>query len=275
MTAALKLVHNSHPREGKKDYINHLRLTEPKTGVFFTDFIEMTVARRMKRMSKSYGRNYKTLLLHITNFQNQFDVVLYTNSINEEFLDDFIIYLEELNLSANYIKMLVELATAMASAAFDKNYATDPSFRDVEVKSDPPEKIYLSMNQVSRIYYFIGLTKKQERVRDLFVVGCLTGLRYSDYSRLSKHDFQGDYIIKVTQKTGAKVYIPIHDYVRDIYSKYEGEIPAGMSVQNFNRQLKKICHKMAFNDPVISHEKRGGRHVTSARPLWECVTSHR
>lgn len=273
MTAALRIVKGSFD-PSKKDYINHASQSEPKTGVLFKDFIEKTVYRKAKRMGASYTRNYKTVLLHLNNFSDLFDVNIYTNSVNEEFMDDFIIYLQQLGLKTSYIKMLLSLVKAMVKKAAMYGYAIDPSYDDVDVDDEISFTIHLSMNEITRIYYFPGLTKKQARIRDLFVVGCLTGLRYSDYSTLTRFNFQGDYIEKVTKKTGKKVTIPLHDYVKEIYDKYEGEISSGLSIQHFNRYIKMICEKIGLTEEVSFTYTRGGELITETKPKFKLVSTH-
>lgn len=161
MTAVLKVIHNSHELSGKRDYINYATLTEPKTGVLFIDFISQTVARKAKRMGNSYKQAYKSLIRHLNNFSDFYDVNIFTNSVNEDFLDDFIVYLQEINLKQGYIKNLLALVKAMIKKAGTYGYAVDPSYDDVELEDDIPFSVYLSMNEITRIYYFQGLTRFQ------------------------------------------------------------------------------------------------------------------
>jgi integrase len=269
---ALKLIYGSLTE--KKDYINRIAQHEPKTGVFFTEFISQTIMRKSKRMGESYVKCYKTLINHINGFVAKYDVNIYTNSINEEFLDDFILYLEEQDLKQNYIKTLLSLVKSMAKKAGAYGYAVDSSYDDVDVDSDESFSVYLSLNEITRIYYFTGLTKKQESIRDLFIIGCLTGLRYSDYSTLTKENFTGDFITKITKKTGKKVVIPMHDYVRKIYKKYDGEISKGLSIQHFNRYIKLICKKVGIKDEIVYNFIRGGKLITEKKQKWELISSH-
>lgn len=258
----------------KKDYVNHNNLLQPKTGVLFTDFISQTVAKKSKRMGSSYSSNYTTLLFHIYNFIELNNVIIYTNSVGEEFLDDFILYLESLELKQTYIKNIVTLAKAMARKAALYGYAVYSSYDDVVIDGEDSFSVYLSMNEITRIYYFKGLTKKQAEIRDLFVVGCLTALRYLDYSILTKQNFDGKFITKVTKKTNKKVIIPLHEYVREIYDRYDGEISKNLSIQHFNRYLKKICQKVGFTEPINYSYTKGGKMVTETKEKWELISSH-
>jgi len=269
--AALRLVKDI---SGKRDYINRLILSEPKTGVLFTDFIGQTVIRKAKRMGASYQKGYKTLIHHLNEFSEEYEADIFTNSVNEDFMDDFVSYLEGKELRQTYIMTLVSLVKSMASKAAKYGYAIDPSYDDVEVENEIPFNVYLSLNEITRIYFFKGLTKKQEEIKDLFVVGCLTALRYSDYSTLTKDNFCKDRIIKTTQKTGAKVNIPIHDYVKEIYAKYDGEVSKGLSIQHFNRYIKMVCRKVGINDLVTFEYTKGGKSVTETKEKWEMISSH-
>ena len=68
-----------------------------------------------------------------------------------------------------------------------------------------------------------------EHVRDIFIVGCLTGQRVSDYSRICEDmitEIGGTEFILITQqKTEKKVYIPVDRRVRAILAKYDGKLP--------------------------------------------------
>jgi len=261
-------------KKEKKDYINYTRNSEPKTGVLLCDFIEKTIERKSKRMGESFMKNYKTIIFHLNEFSEKNDVLIYINSINEEFLDDFIIYLEEKKLRLNYIKGLITSIKTMVRKSAIYGYMVDPTYDDINVDSEETFSVYLSMNEITRIYYFKGLSKKQERIRDLFIIGCLTALRYSDYSTLTKDNFKNDFIIKTTKKTNKKVILPIHDYVREIFNKYDGEIIYGLSIQHFNRYIKMICKKIGLTDSITYNYTKGGKLITETKEKWELISSH-
>lgn len=274
MNTALRLVHGTIEGPVKNDYINRAISAVPKTDVLFSDFITQMVNRKAKRMSDSYAKNYRLLLKYINDFSDKREAIIYTNSVNEYFLDDFIEYLEGMDLKQSYIKSMVGLAKSMVATAARHGYAIDCTYDDVEVDYEPSFSVYLTMNEITRIYYFLGLTRKQEAIRDLFVVGCLTALRYSDYSTLTKDNFTKDFIIKKTKKTGIKVTIPLHDYVREIYTKYDGEISKGLSIQHFNRYIKMICREVGINDAITYTYTKGGKTITVTKEKWELISSH-
>lgn len=158
------------------------------------------------------------------------------------------------------------------------NYAVDVTYDEINLKCEPTNAVFLSMNEITRIYYykFVGQDKRKakERIRDLFIVGCLTALRYSDYSTLTKNNFQGDYIVKRTKKTNVDVKVPAHDYVREIFAKYSGFIPSKLCIQYFNKYLKVIMKEIGLNDPVTYSFTKGGDLITVTREKWELISSH-
>ena len=137
--------------------------------------------------------------------------------------------------------------------------------------------LVLNLLEKRVVYYkFVKQDKRKakERIRDLFVLGCLTALRYSDYSTLTKDNFQGDYIVKRTKKTNVDVKVPMHDYVREIIAKYDGLVPGGLCIQYVNKYLKVIMKEIGLNDPVTYSFTKGGRLVTVTKEKWELISSH-
>lgn len=274
---ALRLVSNTDTQPSiikSKDYINHFNKNKPKEVVLFIDFISNTIEKRARRFSDSYLPQYTTIIKHLESFCDENRCTLYTNSINEDCLDDFILYLEEKKLKINTIKGIIEKVKSMVRKAAIYGYMVDSSYEEVSVREEEAFAVYLSMNDITRIYYYKGLSKKKERIRDLFIVGCLTALRYSDYSTLTSDNFQKDYIVKLTKKTKTIVRIPIHDYVREIYAKYNGEIPGKLCIQYFNKYIKIIMKEIGINDMLTFNYTKGGELMTKTTEKWNLISSH-
>lgn len=260
----------------KRDYVNRLGV-EAKRDVLFIDALETIVERKARRKTESYISQYKAIVSHLTDFCEYYECLLYTNSITEDFLDDFILFLEKKNLRINTIKGIVQKVKTMTKKLGMYGYIIDPTFDEVEVEEESTFSIYLSMNDITRIYYYKFLKqdkrKAKERIRDLFVVGCLTALRYSDYSTLKPENFQDGYIVKRTKKTNIVVRVPMHDYVTEIYNKYDGCLPT-FNIQYFNRYLKLIMHEIGFDEELTFSYTQGGVLKTVTKPKYDLVSSH-
>lgn len=262
----------------RKDYINHFRQERPLEGIFFVDFIREVLEKRSRRKSEHYAAVYDAIIKHIESFSEEFDCDIFTNSVTSEFLDDFIIYLEDQGLRHNTIVGYIQKIQSLVRRASQYNYAVDVTYDEINLREEPTNAVFLSMNEITRIYYYKFVKqyrrKAKERIRDLFVIGCLTALRYSDYSTLTESNLQKGFIVKRTKKTNVDVKVPAHDYVKEIFAKYNGVVPGGLCIQYFNKYLKIIMKEVGLTDEVTYSYTQGGRLVTVTREKWELISSH-
>lgn len=256
------------------DYINHFKENKPIEGVLLVEFIDFYINKKSKRRTESFKNQYKTLSNHIKEFSKKYNAEIFTNSVTDDFLDDFIEYSENKNLKINTIKGLVDRIKNITKKAGTYGYAVDCSYDDVSMCEEESFSIYLSMNDISRIYYYNNLSKSQEKIKDLFIIGCLTALRYSDYSTLNISNFQDNYIVKTTQKSKTKVRIPMHDFVKEIIKKYDNNIPNGYCIQYFNKYIKMIMKKIGFNEEFTYTYTKGGGLITETKKKYELISSH-
>lgn len=274
MESALRITHGGNLNtNNQKDY-RHKRSLEPKEGVLFTDFILTVITQKKNRKGEKYYSGYVTVINKLKEFEKVNDVSLYTNSITEEFLDDFIIFLEDQNLMQSYIQKIVISVKSMAGKAGKYGYAVDPSYDMVSVENYENTQIALSLIDLGRIYHYKGLSRIQEKTKNIFIIGCLTALRFSDYSSLTPVNFSEDMIVKVTKKTESTAVIPQHEIVREIFKKYGNQITYGRTIQQFDRMIKIIMRKIGFTEPVLCTYKKGGKIVTETKERWQLITSH-
>ncbi|MFK1944614.1 phage integrase SAM-like domain-containing protein [Bacteroides fragilis] len=234
--------------------------------------------KRSRRKSEHYAAVYDAIIKHIDRFSEKYDCDIYTNSITEEFLEDFISYLENRGLRHNTILGYIQKIQSLVRRAGQYNYAVDTTYDEVEIREEPAFAVFLSMNEISRIYYYKfenqDRRKARERIRDLFVIGCLTALRYSDYSTLTNQNLVNGYIVKRTKKTNVDVKIPAHDFVKEIFEKYEGDIPCHLCIQHFNKYLKRVMREIGLNDKVTYSFTKAGKLHTVTKEKWELISSH-
>jgi integrase len=155
-----------------------------------------------------------------------------------------------------------------------------------KVVSEESDSIYLTEKELNDIYSFdFSENKRLEKVRDLFIVGSWTGLRFSDFTKLSEDHIKEDFLEIETQKTGEKVVIPIHSIVKDIFKKYKNEIglclPQPISNAKMNEYLKEIGKEItaknkdiSLNQDVITTITRGGKKVSTRDKKYDLITTH-
>ena len=114
-----------------------------------------------------------------------------------------------------------------------------------------------------------------ERVRDLFILGCYTGLRFSDFTQIVKENILEGNKIKIrTQKTNELVVIPVHPFVKEILEKYDGNIPAPISNQKMNEFLKKVGEEAEIKEMIMSSITRGGIMERNTTEKYNLITTH-
>jgi site-specific recombinase XerD len=138
-----------------------------------------------------------------------------------------------------------------------------------------PETIYLNKAELTVIHH-LDLSKRVEleRIRDLFLVGAWTGLRFSDFNKLNEKHISDGFIRMKTSKTSATAIIPINVVVKDILSKYDYNIPNGYANQYMNRQLKVICEMAGIANPEIRIEFKNGKKIEVNVFKWQLVSTH-
>ena len=124
----------------------------------------------------------------------------------------------------------------------------------------------------------LNMNPRLEKIRDLFLVGCWTGLRFSDFTGIKKENIDGEFIEVETQKTGEVVVIPIHRQVEAIMKRYKGKtlnsLPKPISNQKMNEYLKELGQLAGFNETVSESITKGGIKQTVNHPKWELITTH-
>lgn len=83
--------------------------------------------------------------------------------------------------------------------------------------------IFLTWEELNKLKdYKIPLTKQYlERVRDVFLFCCFSGLRYSDVYNLKRSDIRDGHIEITTVKTADRLVIELNNHSRAILDKYK------------------------------------------------------
>jgi hypothetical protein len=146
---------------------------------------------------------------------------------------------------------------------------------DYKAMEEDVDSIFLTWEEISRVYH-LDLSARQslEKYRDLFVLGCLTGFRFSDYSELKPEEVREGMLYVWQKKTQSTVIVPLReDAKRILITKYKMQMPQVSSVK-FNARIKEIAKLAGINETVKLTHKRGIEEVADIRPKCDWVTSH-
>ncbi|MBP6794583.1 MAG: site-specific integrase [Saprospiraceae bacterium] len=166
---------------------------------YFEHFINLSAnGMRGALVKPSTLQVYRKTLDHLNNFEKYNKLKLSFDNIDQEFYASFVGYLRnEKNLSNNTIgKQIKTIKTVLRHALEAKKHNN----RDFESKSfktlnEEAESIYLTEDELMKIESLdLSQNLTLDKVRDAFLVGCYTGLRYSDYSDFKMDNIRNGYI---------------------------------------------------------------------------------
>lgn len=256
----------------------------PQRGLFayIENFIqERTASPKFKATSI---KQYHNLFNKLKEFaQKRGKRRLNFSDITPEFWEKYRDFLYAQNLAENTVhKLLRTLKTILADAA--ERGATNEvevytNTKRLGVKAEPVQKIYLSLAELEILFNLdLSGSPKLARIRDLFLIGSFTGLRFSDFTQIRPEHFttiDGVEVLEIdTEKTGERVVIPVHPYVRAILKRNGGEPPRGISNQKMNDYLKELGERAGFTEPFIITKKIGGEKVSQTFRKFELLSTH-
>lgn len=229
-------------------------------------------ARKSKR-SKTYKRQYRNIANHLSDFEVDRGIIITSENFTDNVLEDYIYFLKDKNLMLSTVSTIVDKTKYMFRRMKQEGHKIDSSIFDISVPVEQGISVYVTSEEIERIYK-LKVSNEQEVARDLFVVGCLTGMRFSDYSKLTSKNIVGNTIQRKTLKTGEVVIVPIHRIVGEIILKYNGFPSYDNSLQNFNAIIKRICKKARLNEKVFTERTIGHKIVRKTFKKYELIGSH-
>lgn len=235
---------------------------------------------RYSTTTKKWGtvKTYKQTLNRLKKFNSKLDF----EDFDMEFYSAFVQYLRSDGVILDStIGKHIKCLKAILNEASEQGHNSKFDYKSKRFKSFRTEAdtIHLSRSEISLIEN-LNLSKRPglDRVRDLFLIGCNTGLRFSDLEHLTKDNIvtrdEGQYILIRTQKTEKQVMIPINATVKTIIQKYEGDIPRAISNQKMNVALKEIGELAGINTTVQITKKRAGMLEKHSHKKYQLITTH-
>ena len=282
---------------------------------FIREFIrECETGERLKRKSTrkiaaSTIKNYKGTLAQIEEYEKASHHSIDFDDMTMDFYDGWRQFFIGKKYSPNTIGRHVKNLKIFLYAAKDLKLTTTTDFESARFSADREDvdNVYLTDERVQEMYDFrptdeesvarlIGrapanereelreLTEKAtsrqllEEAKDVFVVGCLTGQRVSDYKRIHSGMIERlrdgrRYICIEQEKTGKEVFLPLDERVEKILAKYGGRLPKTYD-QKLNERIKIVGRLLGWRENAGLTERHGLMEVRSRKKFYECIKTH-
>ena len=235
--------------------------------LFMQGFLDGIRSGEIKNGAETYNKNTCKVWSNFLGILKRFyETNPFTwTDVNKSLTDRFVCFMEDSGYMVKSINKYLICFRAMVGYALEQgmhdNTLALKAFNKKKVQeSDKAKEIYLTEAELQALYE-MKLDGLKETVRDVFLVGCYTCQRFSDYSRLERENFtttaKGTRIVRIVQeKTGNSVVIPIlNDNLLHIAEKYDYEIPQVNDVV-LNRYIKQILKELSETVPTLARLER-------------------
>jgi integrase len=238
-------------------------------------------------------QTYRQTLFLLKEFSKAKNWKLKFNDMNPDFHKEFVHFLSMEYITPdtgrtfkpNSVGKHITNIKSILNSALEKKITSNTDFKmkGFKVIKEDVDSVYLNNEEITA-FENIPLPKgtKEEKVRDLFVIGCYTGLRISDLKRLSKEHIKltnGEKYIEIEmQKTEKPVTIPIGEKLMSLLFKHKttsGSFFPDIGDQDVNDIIKEIAiQSAAFRKEVIINTTENGARVSKLVPKYKLITNH-
>ena len=263
---------------------NHNENTPSEFGGLVGEFMRRYTSRdgrKLIEMTSNY-KNFQTLCHNLEKFLSKyyplgFSIDRIQLELTEFSKKWFRFLTQNIEEASSTISGLTKRLRQVLLWAIDENYIPHISLKCLRFSHTVNPMIALSEQVLSKLYRHVFSEKQTrlEKARDLFVVLCLTALRYSDLKKLNNAIKVGEASLHVpTSKNGSSVVIPLFPATIEILKKYPNGLPI-ISNQNLNSYIKEVFIVVGLTDNVVVKQQRGNNKTEVSRQrLCDVVTAH-
>ena len=216
---------------------------------FLKDCIEgIRLSPKRKKLKPSTISSFKTTFNALEHYLKTKNLDLKLTEFTQAHIDGFSDYLiidREFSMNT-HCKFMMDLQQLFKYAVklrkLPSEYSSELEF---DTRREDTDSIYMDDNELAEMRAIKDFDdEEQELVRDVFLIGCYTGMRFSDYSVIDPASIIKNRLSFIQVKTGAKLTIPVHPSVNTILSKYDYNLPHVPANNKFNEIIKKVGEKM-------------------------------
>ncbi|MGK6342904.1 tyrosine-type recombinase/integrase [Chryseobacterium sp. DT-3] len=237
----------------------------------FNSFI---LEKELSKINDSKTINYYKIHFKVfKEFENATKKYIF-EEINEDLFPVYLKYLrEERNYQDSSLHRHLGMLRTFWEWAFKKERKVN-SFNCFTYKNRSSDKLALSEKDLNILENLELKNEKLTFARDVFLIGCYSGQRFSDYSIFESADIRNGMIVKFSEKTEIQAYIPLHRKLKILLEKYNYKIPKFKKVADFNELIRNVCKIAEFKEKIKMIKYRGNKKEVEVYERWELITSH-
>jgi integrase len=244
------------------------------------------IKSKQRKVSKATLTVYGNVKSHLLAFEQYRKQKITFESLDFSFYEDFVDYLtfEHIHLRRQMVLTGLKLNTIGKTIKHLRGFIKDRVKRkiiasidmtDFKIPEEESDAIYLTHEEIAALYQTdLSAHPHLLEYRDLFVLACLTGFRFSDFSTLKPEDLQRDMLYKKQEKSDHWVIIPLREEAKLIFTRqFRDRIPV-LTNPEFNRHIKTIGMLAGITRLIKFSYKKGNQNVVVTKPKYDWITSH-
>ena len=187
-------------------------------------------------------------------------------TLKSTFLEHYEYYLKtEKNLKQSTLNKVIQRFRSAIKYAISEDYLDKDPFMLYKAKRVKKEVVFLSSEQLKILEDKTFKIERIQKVKDMFVFCCYTGLGFTEMKHLKKKDiskeFDGELWINVKRsKTKRSYKVPLLPKAQEIMNRYKADdeayVFANISNANFNAYLKEIADLCNIDINLTHHIAR-------------------
>lgn len=259
-------------------YYGRIDAKKKQRNLSFWEFTDEYLQNSEIRLTANTIRSYKTIVNNLKTYEKYARIKMDWQNIDMTFYYSYMdYYLNYKALKVNGFGKVIKLLKSILNSATDQGYNSNTTYKNKEFKvlSEDTDNIYLNEDELTKLIALdLSDNKKLERVRDLFYIGCYTGLRFSDYNQITTENIKGGSLHVKTQKTGTLVVIPLLEETKSVITKYNGVLPKAYCNQVTNRYLKQIGELAGITADFNTYHTSGKGRVKQTHKKYQMMSTH-
>lgn len=234
---------------------------------------DLALRKHLKAVEKIHKTplDFDALHFHEQGFIDRFRYYLTHEAINKKGLK---------GLFTNTIWKQFKNLKAFLNWCFDQNHIPRFSIKHLNAQIEHIDHVYLTNEELISLENLM-LQDEEKTIRDLFLLSCETGLRFSDLCTLSSVSPNTDFFEVYPKKTRKKepskrIIIPFSARVKRVIQTNNGQIPSYSyaKINRFNSILKELCAKAEINSECVHYRILQGVETMTLCKKFELVSSH-
>lgn len=268
---------------------NEVEVSNKSEVLSFWEVLELFIEEngRLKSWTKASYQKFNAMKKHLQDFSSdkQFRCPIEFSTFTEHGLNRYLVFLStKLKMLNSTVDNQIAFLKWFLRWSYEKNYhhVSDYQSFHPRLKNTQKKIIFLTQEEVAAITNLQIPASKQylDRVRDVLLFCCYSGLRYSDVANLRRSDVKENHIEITTVKTSDSLVIELNRHSRAIIEKYKDvnfkgdKVLPVISNQKMNEYVKELGKLAEINTPIRITQYIGNERIDTTFPKYELLSTH-